>query len=614
MGLISSLSNAVSGLRTNQDAISVLSRNVSNAGTPGYHRQSLNIVDYNSANSSYARTVGVNRAFSQSLQTYYNRQISDTSASNVTTRYMSTLDGILGKPGSAGSLDTLVGSLKNSLHSLATSPDDYSTRANVVSQAQTFANRLNELSTTVQGLRKDTETQIQSNVTNANAMLNSLDEVNQRMLDLGMTDTARASLMDQRDRLVAGLAEIIDVQADYRPDGSVALMTRSGVGLLDNGPSRFNFVSAGALSPATQASIDPDLNKVGILTLTTPSGLTIDLVKQGVLSGGELSALVELRDKLLVETQNQLDEIAAGVALVFSTITTEGSPVTQQATQAKGFSADISHLKSGNDVLFRYSENGVEQRVRVVNSTVNEDYVDSTGQRVISFNFGSPPDAAQVASNMQSRLPFLQISGTGGTLNVLDDGPEGARDVTALTTRGTATGVLQGELAFSLFTDGAKAYSGSTEGNPSQIVGFASRIAINADVLSDNRLLVQFDLGTSLGDASRPEYVLQQLQGMSFVSGTTAASNYGRHQLSGSLEQIVGQVLNFQGSAIGNAQRVSDHRQLTLDTISEQMEADYGVNMDEEMARLTQLQSTYAANARIISVVQELLDTLMQAV
>ena len=64
MGLISSLSNAVSGLRVNQDSITVLSRNVSNAGTPGYHRQSLNIIDYNSVNASYARTAGVNRAFS----------------------------------------------------------------------------------------------------------------------------------------------------------------------------------------------------------------------------------------------------------------------------------------------------------------------------------------------------------------------------------------------------------------------------------------------------------------------------------------------------------------------------------------------------------------------
>ena len=47
MGLTTSLTNAVSGLRVNQDSLDILSRNIANAGTPGYHRKSLNIVDYN---------------------------------------------------------------------------------------------------------------------------------------------------------------------------------------------------------------------------------------------------------------------------------------------------------------------------------------------------------------------------------------------------------------------------------------------------------------------------------------------------------------------------------------------------------------------------------------
>src|SRR5690606_34870395 len=113
MGLVSSLSNAVSGLRTSQDSISILSRNVANAGTPGYHRQALNIIDYSSINSTYARSSGVDRAFNLSLQTYYNRQVADTSMSNVLGDYLNKLQGYLGKPGSAGSLDTMFGSFKN---------------------------------------------------------------------------------------------------------------------------------------------------------------------------------------------------------------------------------------------------------------------------------------------------------------------------------------------------------------------------------------------------------------------------------------------------------------------------------------------------------------------
>ena len=611
MGLISSLSNAVSGLRTSQDSISILSRNVANAGTPGYHRQTLNVVDYSSANSSYARTVGINRAFNQSLQTYYNRQVSDASSAAVTGDYLNKLQGFLGKPGSSGSLDTMFGSFKNSLQALATSPDDYPARANVVAEAQAMAQRLNMLSGMVQELRQETETQITNNVTEVNAMLVSLNEVNNRLLDLGMTDTARAALLDQRDRLVAGVAGIIDVQADYRANGTVSLMTRSGVGLIDNGVSTFQFTSAGALSPSALADKNSADSRVGTLQLVTPSGLTIDLVRQGVLQGGELAGLVELRDRTLVEAQNQLDEIAAALASAFSTITTPGSAASDGSGRT-GLVSDISHLQPGNDVYLTYTVNGAEQRVRIVHSTDGEDFIDSSGQRVISVDLS---DAGAAAAILNAKLPGLEISSPGaGQLQVLDDGTGGIRDVTGLTSRGTAGGMQTGELAMALFVDqSGTPFTGNRNTNPPQILGFAARITINPAVLSDNRLLVQYDIDHTLGDAARPEYVLKQLSSMNFVSGTTPAANAGRHPLNGNVEQLIGQVLNYQGTTIGSALSQRDDRLLTLDTITSQMETEYGVNMDEEMARLTELQSAYAANARIVAVVKELLDTLFRS-
>ncbi|MBD8064270.1 flagellar hook-associated protein FlgK [Devosia sp. PTR5] len=611
MGLVSSLSNAVSGLRVNQDSISILSRNVSNSGTPGYHRQTLNVIDYNSQNGTYARSAGVQRAFSQSLQAYYNRQVADTSSANVVATYLNKLQGFLGKPGDSGSLDTMFGSLKNSLQALATSPDDYPTRANVVSEVQSMARRLNQLSGDVQNMRQETETRISSNVSELNAMLASLNEVNSRMLDLGMTDTARTSLLDQRDRLVGSVAEMIDVQANYRPDGTVALMTRSGVGLIDNGISTFKFTTAGALSPTTLADVNPDKSQVGKLTLTTPSGLTIDLVQQSVLQGGELAGLVQLRDTVLVETQSQLDEIAAGLAAVFSTITVPGMP-SDNGTGATGLTADLSRLKPGNDVLLSYAQNGVAQKVRIINSTNGEDYFDASGQRVISVDLS---DATAAAATLQAKLPGLAIDSPGpGLLRVLDDGAGGIRDVTGLTSRATATGTLTGDKAMALFVDqGNSTFTDNLDTDPPQIVGFAARISINPAVLSDNRLLVQTEVSQTLGDASRPEYILAQLTSMNFVSGASPAENAGRFQLNGTMEQIIGQVLNFQGTTIGAAATAADNRQLTLDTINTQMDEEYGVNMDEEMARLTQLQSAYAANARVVSVVKELLDTLFQS-
>jgi flagellar hook-associated protein 1 FlgK len=608
MGLTTSITNAVSGLRVNQDSIDVLSRNIANSGTPGYHRQSLNVVDYNSQSSTYARTIGVNRAFNTSLQTYYTRQVSDTANSGIQASYLDRLQGFLGKPGADGSLDTVFANLQNALEGIATSPEDYTSRSQAVTAAQSMVETLNRLSSTIQGMRQETEGQIASNVHNLNGMLNSLSEVNSRMLDLGMTDGARAALLDQRDRLVSSVAEMIDVRADYRADGTVALMTRSGVGLLDNGVSTFSFESAGNLSPNSLFNADQDKTMVGKVSLTTPSGLTVDLVTQGVLQGGELGGLITLRDKTLVEAQAQLDEIAAGLAQAFSTVKTEGSAI--EVGDAKGFDIDLANMRPGNDILFTYSEGGLDKRVRLVNSVTPTDYVDATGQRVIGLDLSAGAGAA--AATLSTMFPTLAISSTGpNNLRILDDGLTGKTDLKSAVSRSTSTGLQGAGLALNLFVDqGNSAFTNDLDTNPPQKQGFAARISINTAIISDNRLLVQHEVGGTLGDAARADYVIEQLEQMKFVSGGNPANNAGRFQLAGNLSEVISQIVGFQGSSINAAITKRDDRQLTLDTIVDQMQTEYGVNIDEEMGRLMELQNAYAANARVVSVVKELLDAL----
>ena len=81
--------------------------------------------------------------------------------------------------------------------------------------------------------------------------------------------------------------------------------------------------------------------------MMTPAGLKIDLVKQNVLSSGELAGLIELRDKTLVQAQDQLDEIASSLSLAMSSNTVAGTQVTAGASN--GYQVDIADV----DVLPR---------------------------------------------------------------------------------------------------------------------------------------------------------------------------------------------------------------------------------------------------------------------
>ena len=49
-----------------------------------------------------------------------------------------------------------------------------------------------------------------------------------------------------------------------------------------------------------------------------------------------------------------------------------------------------------------------------------------------------------------------------------------------------------------------------------------------------------------------------------------------------------------------------------LNSLQQRFNDASGVNVDEEMANLLTLQNSYAANARVVSAVKDMLDALMQ--
>ena len=251
--------------------------------------------------------------------------------------------------------------------------------------------------------------------------------------------------------------------------------------------------------------------------------------------------------------------------------------------------------------------------MRVVNTKEALDYTDATGQKVIGVDFSAGGTA--VRDTLRDMIPALRFESTGpNNLRVLDDGAAGQVDIKTGIARTSSTGVQGAGLGFNLFVDqGNAAFTNNLDTNPPQKQGFAARISVNTAVQADNRLMVQYEVGGTLGDDDRAKYVIDQLNSMKFVSGGDPVASNGRFQLSGNLGEMISQVVSFQGSSISASITQRDDRQLTLDTIVDQMDSEYGVNVDEEMARLMELQNAYAANARVVSVVKELLDALFSA-
>jgi flagellar hook-associated protein 1 FlgK len=104
--------------------------------------------------------------------------------------------------------------------------------------------------------------------------------------------------------------------------------------------------------------------------------------------------------------------------------------------------------------------------------------------------------------------------------------------------------------------------------------------------------------------------MVEQLNTMRFNAAVPAGA--GLRQVNGTVSDLVSQTMNIQGDTVASAITAEQSQTTTLQAVDQRLNEEYGVDVDSEMARLMELQSAYAANARVISVVQELLDTLMQ--
>ena len=70
---------------------------------------------------------------------------------------------------------------------------------------------------------------------------------------------------------------------------------------------------------------------------------------------------------------------------------------------------------------------------------------------------------------------------------------------------------------------------------------------------------------------------------------------------SGSLSSYMQQMISQQGEAAANADSLNQGQQVVVNSLQQRFTNESGVSIDEEMANLLQLQTAYAANARVLS-------------
>jgi flagellar hook-associated protein 1 len=618
MGLSSALATAMSGLRANQAALSIVSSNIANASTPGYVTQSVNQVELPSGTGGASvQVTGVNRQLDIYVQSQLRTETSGGAYADQISNILGQLQNVYGTPGGTGTLETTFSNFTTALQALSTSSGSQSAQVSALSAAQSLAQQLNTTTQGIQSLRSNVQQDIGTSVTQANADMTQIAAINTQLQGLAPTDPAAATLMDQRDTAINQLSQLMDIRAVTDSSNQTSVFTNSGVQLVGAGQaSQMTFSSPGALTANSLYNSDPAKSGVGSLTIQLPNGASYDMVANNAISSGQIAADLTLRDQTLVQAQNQVDQLAATLSSSLSDQTTPGTAVTGPPA---GFSLDVSNVLPGNTINLTYTNSvtNTQQQVSIVNvtdpSALPLANAPNANPQVIGINFSG--GMASVVSQLNAALGTsnLQFSNpSGSTLQVVGNS---AATVNAASVTTTTSSLTSGSAQLPLFTDGPSLYTGAITGGGSQMTGLAGRITVNAALLSNPANLSVYSTSppTAAGDTTRSDFLYSQLTSGTFSYSPQTGLGSSASPFTGTITGFMQQFLSQQANASSAATQLQQGQDVVVNTLQQKFNSTSSVSIDTEMANLIALQNSYAANAHVMSVVQSMMTSLLQA-
>jgi len=613
MSLSQALATSVSGLRITQSALALVASNVANSETPGYVRKTAaQVTTAAGANGVSVRIASINRELDQYVQRQLRAEVSGGSYATMRAEYYARIQSIFGEPGANSTLETAFNNFTTALQALTTSADLPTERANVLNMAKVLTQQLNSMSNAIQGLRSDAELGLADSVERANNAMRQIAAINRQLTGNNAKDAAAATLMDQRDAYIDELSHLMDIRVLEGDNGQINIFTGSGIQLVGVDAAQIHFDAQGTVSAESTWDPDPARRSLGTLTLTSATGAPMDLIATESIRSGEIAAYLELRDDILVQAQAQLDQIASAMAASLSTV---AMPTTPVAGPPAGFEIDTSGMLAGNVINLTYTDalTGQQHRISIVRVDdpsalpLSNDATADPNDEVIGVDFSGGLGAVAAALNDRFNGQMVFSNPAGNTLQIVGN----TASVGAVSGSRTLTSFESGNAALPFFTDAGLPYSGAITSLGPQSLGFAGRISVNPALLSDPSNLVVYQPGTPSGDATRPNFIYDQMVNASLTYSPGAGIGSQNNPFSGSLTSYMRQVIGFQGAAAENAVNLAAGQEVVVNALQERFSEAAAVNIDVEMAHLLNLQTAYGANARVMSTVKDMLDTLM---
>ena len=563
MSLFSTLQIANNALTAQQLGLQVTGNNVANANTPGYVRQQLVLAPAaTSRQGSVLLGLGVDvKAVIQKTDRFLEERLreaaADVAGSEAQESVYSEIEALVGELGTAD-ISTSLTRFFGSVHDILNQPESRSVRNVVVQTGKTLTSDLQRLDERIREVRRNVNDRVKQAADTVNNLTAKLADLNVKIVNFeggGLSLSEAAGLRDERTQTANELARLLGTQAFEQTDGSLSVFL-GGDFLVLNGTAR---------KLTTTYTYDRELATARLQIADTTSDLD--------LKSGEVLGQTVARDQVLGGLLDSLDGFAKELIHEFNRVYSSGQGLVGYDRLTSEFAvADTSQPLDQAGLKFS-PENG-EFQLHIRNKQTGQ-----TTSHSIAVSLNGLDDDTSLDSLAQSldAISGLQASITADRRLKLDS--EGANFEFSFSD--DSSGVLTG-LGINTFFSGSSisniGVQRSVQDDPAKFA--ASRSGIAAD--TENAVVLAAFLDRPLDNSD----------------GQSLADIY---------ESIIGNV--SQSSA--SSQAAADGFRVFHATIESQFLSVTSVSLDEEAVRMLSYQRAYQASARLVKVVDELLQTLV---
>lgn len=565
MSLINSLNIGRNAIAVQQASIQVTSNNIANAGNPDYNRQTAGISPNNDQQYRQGLFLGtgvnltsVNRQIDNALLARLRGATSDAAGAETNKQWLTRVESVFGALGTNG-LSSQMSKFFNGWSQLAGNPQDAGLRQIVLTNGTSLSRNVTDVRKQLTGLRSEVDNRITAAAGTADDLAKQVADLNSRITvaEGGSSGQANA-LRDQRDGLIRKLSELMDVSTTV--DGASVNVFVGSQPLVLGTTSRGVAVkqTIGAAGAETQLVFKED-------------GTTVIPVQ-----GGELGGLTASR-ATIVETTAKLDTLAKSLIFELNKVHSSGQGL-------KGITS-VSSTNPVQDATARLDSAAAGLPFPVQNGsfvvTVTEKSTGLTTSKLIRVDLSPGASPPTSLNDLASQLNGTGIvaSVAGGQLTIGAASP----DVT-LSFADDTSGVLAAV--------GINTFFSGTD---------ASNIAVNSYVLADPARVSAAKTG-SIGDNQTARAIAAlDTAGLGSLKGLTLRQGYDT-------------LVSNLAATTSASKTVSEGTQVVLQTLDAQRESLSGVSLDEESINLIKQQRAFEGAARIISTVDEMLQTVLNLV